>query len=68
MAGKPSASSVRLLVGILIGASLALISLAVWMVVTDEGSPVFVALAGSMLGSFAAIMAAKNDKKPKDRS
>ena len=63
MSEKPSASTIRLLVGIMLGASLALIGLAVWMIVKDEGSPVFVALAGSMLAAFAAIIASQSNKK-----
>ena len=63
MSEKPSASTLRLLVGIMIGGSIALIALAVWMIVRDEGSPVFVALAGSMLGAFAAIIASQSRPK-----
>ncbi len=63
MSGKPSPSTLRLLVGIMIGASLALIGLAVWMIANDQGSPVFVALAGSMLGAFAAVLASQSNKK-----
>ena len=63
MSEKPSASTIRLLVGIMLGASLALIGLAIWMIVRDEGSPVFVALAGSMLAAFAAIIASQSNKK-----
>ncbi len=57
----------RLLVGILIGGSLALIGIAVWMIATDQGSPVFVALAGSMLAVFAAILASQTKKTDGDR-
>lgn len=63
MSEKPSASTLRLLVGIMLGASLTLIGLSVWMIVKDEGSPVFVAVAGSMLAAFAAIIASQNNKK-----
>lgn len=63
MSEKPSASPLRLLVGILLGASLVLIGLAVWMIVKDEGSPVFVALAGSMLAAFAAILGSRSNRK-----
>lgn len=63
MSDKPSASTFRLLVGIMLGASLALIGIAVWMIVKDEGSPVFVSVAGSMLAAFAAMMAARGKKK-----
>jgi hypothetical protein len=63
MSEKPSASTLRLLVGVLLGASIALIALAVWMTVRDQGSPVFVAVAGSMLAAFAAIIASQS--KPK---
>jgi hypothetical protein len=60
---KPSASTLRLLVGIMIGGSVALIGLAVWMVVKGEGSPVFVAAAGSMLAAFATIIASQSGRK-----
>lgn len=63
MSEKPSASTLRLLVGIMLGGSLALIGIAVWMIVKDQGSPVFVALAGSMLAAFAAIIASQSNKK-----
>lgn len=63
MSRKPSASTIRLLVGIMIGASMTLIGIAVWMIVNDEGAPVFVALAGSLLGSAAAIIASQANKK-----
>ena len=53
----------RFLVGVMLGASLALIGLAVWMIVHDEGSPVFVALAGAFLAAFATIMASQTKKK-----
>ncbi len=62
MSDTPKRSPARLLVGIMIGASLALIGLAVWMIVNDEGSPVFVAVAGSMLAAGAAIVAAQTKK------
>lgn len=64
MSEEPSASTLRLLIGIMLGAALALIGLAVWMIARDQGSPVFVALAGSMLAAFAAIIASQNGKKP----
>jgi len=64
MSGKPSASTLRLLVGVMLGAAVALICLAVWMIVQDEGSPVFVAVAGSMTAAFAAILAARAKKNP----
>ncbi len=63
MSKTPSASQLRFLVGIMLGASLALIGLAVWMIAKDEGSPVLVAVAGSMLAAFAAILAAQGKKK-----
>lgn len=64
MSGKPSPSSLRFLVGIMLGGSVALIGLAVWMIARNEGSPVFVAVGGSMLAAFAAIIAAQSRKKP----
>lgn len=63
MSKTPSPSQLRFLVGMMLGASLALIGLAVWMIVRDEGSPVLVAVAGSMLAAFAAIIAAQGRKK-----
>lgn len=63
MSQKPSPSTLRLLVGIMLGGAIALIGVAVWMIVKDEGSPVFVALAGSMLAAFAAIVASQGKKK-----
>ena len=63
MANKPSPKTTRFLVGVMLGAALALIALAVWMIVNDEGSPVFVALAGSMLAAFSAIIAGQGKAK-----
>ena len=63
MSEKPPRSTLRLLVGIMLGASLTLIAIAVWMIVKDQGSPVFVALAGSMLAAFAAIIGSQSNKK-----
>lgn len=63
MSRKPNASTLRLLVGVMIGASLTLIGISVWMIANDEGSPVFVALGGSMLGAFAAIIASQSKTK-----
>jgi len=63
MSEKPSASTLRLLVGLMLGASIALIAISVWMIVKDEGSPVFVAVAGSMLAAFAAIIASQTRNK-----
>lgn len=62
MSEKPSKSTLRLLVGLMLGASMTLIGIAVWMIVKDQGSPVFVALAGSMLAAFAAIIASQSKK------
>jgi hypothetical protein len=64
MSEKPSPSALRLLVGLMIGGSLVLIACAVWMIATDKGAPVFVALAGSMLAAFAAIIGSQIQKKP----
>jgi hypothetical protein len=64
MSGKPPASTLRLLVGVLLGASMALIGVAVWMIYKDEGSPVFVAIAGSGLAAAAAVIASQSQKKP----
>lgn len=64
MSDKRSKPPTRFLVGLMLGASLMLIGIAVWMIVKDEGSPVFVAVAGAMLASFAAIIASQSAKKP----
>lgn len=63
MSTKPSSSTIRLLIGVMLGASFALIALAVWMIARDEGSPVFVAVAGSLLGAFAAVLASRSKTK-----
>ncbi len=63
MVRKQTGSFSRFLVGLMLGASLALIALAVWMIAKDKGSPVFVAVAGAMLASFAGITAAQSKKK-----
>lgn len=63
MSRKPAASTLRLLIGVLLGGSIALIGIAVWMIVKDQGSPVFVAVAGSLLAAFAAVLAAQSSKK-----
>ena len=47
----------------MLGGSLVLIGIAVWMIVNDVGSPVFVALAGSMLAAFAAIIGSQGSTK-----
>jgi len=62
MSEKPSKSTLRLLVGVMLGASMTLIGISVWMIVKDQGSPVFVAVAGSMLAAFAAIIASQSKK------
>ncbi|NJC32740.1 ABC-type Fe3+-siderophore transport system permease subunit [Sphingomonas jejuensis] len=59
----PSARVPRFLVGVILGAAVALIGLAVWMIVKNEGAPVFVAVAGSMLAAFAAILSSQSKKK-----
>lgn len=63
MSNTPSASPTRFIVGLMIGAAVALIALAVYMIAKDEGSPVFVALAGSALAAGAAVVAAQGKKK-----
>ena len=59
MSEKPSPTMLRFLVSIMLGGALALIGIAVWMISRDEGAPVFVALAGSMLAAFAAIIGSR---------
>jgi len=63
MIQKPSAFNSRFLVGVMLGASLALIALAVWMIAKGQGAPVLVAVAGTMLASFAAVVSAQSNKK-----
>ncbi|MES2862349.1 MAG: hypothetical protein V4701_12825 [Pseudomonadota bacterium] len=62
MSETPSPKTLRFLVGIMLGCALALIGIAVWMIAKDEGSPIWIALAGSMLAAFAAIIAAQSKK------
>jgi biotin transporter BioY len=61
---QSSRSPLRLLIGIMLGAALGLIALAVWMIVTDQGAPVWVALGGSMLALAASIVSTQSKKKP----
>ena len=63
MVEQPVARRSRFLVGIMLGAALALIAIAVWMIATDSGSPVFVAVAGSMLAAFAGVVASQTAGK-----
>ena len=63
MSDKPSSSTLRILVAFLLAASVTMIAGAVWMIATDRGAPVFVAVGGSMLGAFAAILASRIKKK-----
>jgi biotin transporter BioY len=62
MVGTPGTRGSRFLVGVMLGAALGLIAIAIWMIVKDEGSPVFVAVAGSFLAAFAAILASQSGK------
>lgn len=64
MSRSPTKSPIRFIVGIMLGAAAMLIAIAVWMIVNDKGAPVFVALAGAMLGAFAAVLASQSAKKP----
>ena len=64
MSDKPSPSRLRLLVAFLLAASVTMIGGAVWMIATDRGAPVFVALGGAMLAAFASIIASQTRKKP----
>ena len=59
---EAAAQGPRFLIGVMFGASLGLIALAVWMIAKGEGSPVFVAVAGSMLAAFTAVFAAQSGK------
>lgn len=63
MSNSPTKSPIRFIVGIMLGAATMLIAIAVWMIVNDKGVPVFVALAGAMLGAFAAVLASQISKK-----
>ncbi len=63
MPATPSPSTLRLLAGIMIGASVTLIGIALWMIFKHEGSPVFVAVAGSMLAAFAAVIGSRAKNK-----
>jgi len=63
MSDKPTKSPIRFLIGTMLGAAVVLIGIAVWMIVNDEGAPVFVAVAGSMLAAFAAVLASQSGKR-----
>jgi hypothetical protein len=63
MSDKPSPSKLRILVAFLLAASITMIGGAIWMIATDQGAPVFVAVGGSILGAFAAIIASQIKKK-----
>ena len=60
---EPAAQGPRFVVSVMFGASLGLIAFAAWMIAKGEGSPVFVAVAGSMLAAFTAVFAAQSSKK-----
>ena len=64
MSDKPSPSKLRILVAFMLAASVTMIGGAVWMIATDRGAPVFVAVGGSLLAAFAAIIASQIRKKP----
>lgn len=63
MSDTPTKSPTRLLIGVLLGASAALIAIAVWQILNDQGAPVWVALAGSMMACAAAVIASQSRKK-----
>lgn len=63
MIEKPARSTQRFLIGIILGTALALIGLAVWMIVTNQGSPVLLAAGGTVMASVGAIIASKGKKK-----
>ena len=67
MSKTPSAATLRLIVGIMIGAAVGLIAIAVWQIANDEGAPVFVALAGAMLAALAGVLASQSKKTSGDR-
>lgn len=63
MSDKLSPSKLRILVAFLLAASVTMIGGAVWMIATDQGAPVVVALGGSMFAAFAAVIASQLKKK-----
>ena len=64
MSGKPPASAIRFMVGILLGAAVAAIGIAAWMMFNHKGGPVvLVAVAGSMLAALAAIISSQAKTK-----
>lgn len=63
MAEAPGARGSRFLVGVMVGASLTLVALAIWMIQAKRGAPVFVAVAGSILAAVAAVLAVQARKK-----
>lgn len=64
MSEKPSQSKLRILVAFLLTASITMIGGAVWMIATDRGAPVFVAVGGAMLAAFASVIASQIRKRP----
>jgi hypothetical protein len=64
MSEKPAQSKLRILVAFLLTASITMIGGAVWMIATDRGAPVFVAVGGAMLAAFASVIASQIRKRP----
>lgn len=63
MSDKPSSSKLRMLVAFLLAASVTMIVGAVWMIATDRGAAVFVAVGGALLAALASIIASQDKKK-----
>jgi len=59
MSEQPSAATLRLLVGIMIGASIALIGLAGWMHARHVGAPGPLAVIAAGLAALSAVLALK---------
>ena len=64
MSEKPSPSTLRLLVGIMIGGSVASIGIAAWMVFKHEGTPLLLGVTGAVLAILAAVIGPQAKTKP----
>ena len=63
MSKKFSHSALRLVVALLLAGALVSIASAVWLIATDQGAPIWIALAGAMMAALASIFASQIKKK-----
>ncbi|CAN5291178.1 hypothetical protein BH09PSE2_BH09PSE2_22170 [soil metagenome] len=64
MSEKPSPSTLRLLVGILIGLALASFALAGWMLFRHQTTPLLLLVTGAICAALAGVIAAQGKKTP----